>query len=125
MSWEVNGINGHIDKRWDFCEHLNVGDIAPHWVGEQDSFGPVARYGMCVKCYEKHKEEQKEIEEICSDCGEEFPRSKVIFWKWYDFHAPQGDEPYIVCESCQQKEKHKERVRKDDIAYQREMQYYD
>lgn len=125
MSWEVNGINGSTDERWDLCDHLEVGQVAPFWAGENDSCGPVARYGMCAKCYEEHKEVQKEIEEICHDCGNEYPRSKVIFWKWYDFYAPQGDEPLVICDTCATKEKHKKRVREDDIAYQREMQYYD
>lgn len=121
MNWVVHGQKQTITEEWDHCEHLNVGDVAPYMVGEQDSFGPVARMGMCQECHDKYKEEQEQELEYCHDCGQEKPMKEMRQWRWYDFYAPQGDEPLMICDDCSVKDKHKERVRKDNEAYEREM----
>jgi len=41
-----------IDDAEKVCEHLSVGNLA-HFVGEQDSFGPVTRYWYCTECYKE------------------------------------------------------------------------
>lgn len=121
MNWFVHGQKQTITEEWDHCEHLEVGDVAPYMVGEQDSFGPVARTGMCKECHDKYKAEQDEELEHCYDCGQEKPMKEIHPYRWYDFYAPQGDEPLMICDECSVKDKHKERVRKDDEAYEREM----
>lgn len=121
MNWFVHGQKQTITEEWDHCEHLEVGDVAPYMVGEQDSFGPVARTGMCKECHDKYKEEQEQELEYCYDCGQEKPMKEIREWRWYDFYAPQGDEPLMICDECSVKDKHKERVRKDNEAYEREM----
>ena len=113
MNWIVHNQNKTVTEEWDHCEHLSVGDIAPQVVGEQDSFGPVARYGMCEACYETYLEEQGEEKEICHDCGESKFMKDMFEWRWYGFYAPQGDEPLIICDECGQKPKHVNRVRRD------------
>lgn len=121
MNWFVHGTNETITEEWDHCEHLKVGQVAPYMVGEQDSFGPVARMGMCKECHEKYQAQQDEELEYCHDCGQEKPMKEMREWRWYDFYSPQGDEPLIICDDCAVKDKHKERVRRDNEAYEREM----
>ena len=124
MNWVVHGQNQTITEEWDHCEHLKVGDVAPYMVGEQDSFGPVARMGMCQECHDKYKEEQEQELEYCHDCGQEKPMKEMREWRWYDFDHKQGDEALHICDACSVLPKHKERVRKDKEAYEREMDDY-
>lgn len=121
MNWPVNGFNQTITEEWDHCEHLKVGEVAPWMVGENDSFGPVSRYGLCNECYEKHKAAEEEELEFCHDCGQEKPMKQMTAWRPYDFYAPQGDEPLMICDSCCKAETHRERVRIDREDYEREM----
>lgn len=120
MNWFVHDTNKTITEEWEHCEHLEVGQSAPYMVGEQDSFGPVARMGMCKECYDKYKEEQEEELEYCYDCGEKKPMKEIQRWTWHDFYPPQGDEPLLICDDCSVKDKHKNRVRRDNEAYERE-----
>lgn len=113
MNWFVHKVNDTVREEYDHCEHLSVGDIAPHVVGEQDSFGPVERYAMCHACYEEHQKEVDEELEYCRDCGQQKPMKDMIEWRWYDFYAPQGDEPRIVCNACTKLPKHQQRVERD------------
>ena len=34
-------------------------------------------------------------------------------WRWYDFYAPQGDEPLEICKCCWEAPKHQERMLRD------------
>lgn len=79
---------------------------------ENDSFGSEG-YLMCLDCWE---EAQAQVAaEICGcyDCKKQVPRGEGIEWRWYDFYAPQGDEPMFICNDCKSLSKHKERVAKD------------
>lgn len=113
MNWVINGVNSTITEEWDMCDHLSVGMVAPYWLGEQDSFGPVVRYGMCKECNIEHQKVSAEETEHCTDCGNEFKVSEGITWRWYDFYAPQGDEPLHICNECTKAEKHKNRIDRD------------
>ncbi len=116
MNWTVRGVVKMTEQRVssadEVCEHLHIGDTA-HVVGEQDSFGPVTRFYYCSECYEVARQREGEELEYCHDCGCEKPRSEVLAWRWYDFYAPQGDEPIMVCSDCRKKPKHLRRVAKD------------
>lgn len=129
MNWYIHDKNKMITDAWDHCDHLEVGQIAPYVLGEEDSFGPVARNGMCKECYDECKKAAGEEIEICYDCGQEKPKKETQEWRWYDFHAPQGDEPMIICDECAKKEKHIKRVRKDHDDLRAELgdadDYYD
>ena len=126
MNWYVHKVIGEvkqsdIDRALDgHCEHVTVG-MKVHLVGEQDSFGPVTRFLYCVECYNKAKEEEEEELVFCDDCGKEVPKKNTIEWKWYDFYAPQGDEPLTICNDCKAGEKHKKRV--EDDKSKRDLEY--
>ena len=120
MNWFVHGQKQTITEEWDHCEHLKVGDVAPYMVGEQDSFGPVARMGMCKDCHEKHKAEQDAELVYCQDCGEQKPSKEVNEWRWYDFDQNQGDEARRVCDTCWSLDKHKARMERDAREYANE-----
>lgn len=80
---------------------------------ESDSFGPVSEYAMCKDCYSVEKEKIQESEVGCEDCKQMKKRSEVTPWKWYDFYAPQGDEPHNVCKDCWTKPLHQHRMAQD------------
>lgn len=61
----------------------------------------------------------------CYDCKQPKFKYQVTEWKWYDFYAPQGDEPLVICDTCWDAPKHKERRRKDQADYNREMGHDD
>lgn len=95
------------------CEHVEAG--APIFaVGcEDDSFGPLARIGNCEACYHASVAAHAAEMVVCNDCKKEVPRSQATEWKWWDFYAPQGDEPLVICDQCRKLPKHIERVRAD------------
>ena len=132
MNWTVDRLvlkvtQKNIDSVEDVCPHVHVGGSA-HYVGEQDSFGPVSSWLCCDECYaeaEKAQAARDQVEtEVCHDCKQEVPRKDILEWKWYDFYAPQGDEPLCICKSCWTKEKHVQRRAKDDADYNEEMDLY-
>lgn len=107
------------------CEHVVKDSSITHVVSyENDSFGKEG-YCLCKECYEKMQREADEELCTCYYCNGSFPRREVIHWTWYDFYAPQGDEPIVVCDSCQTKDEHKERVARDDADRAREFEYDD
>ncbi len=123
MNWIVHKVvkltEHNVNNADEVCEHLKVGDSA-HMVGEQDSFGPVARFYYCTDCLAVIKEREDAELVLCHDCGEEKPQSEVMAWRWYDFYAPQGDEPLMVCSECRTKPEHLNRVARDKADYERE-----
>ena len=90
---------------------------------ENDSFGREG-YCVCEECRQKQQEEEGAEIVCCHDCGQKFPKKETIAWKWYDFYAPQGDEPMIICNGCRTKEQHRERVQSDRQEQQAEEEYY-
>lgn len=113
------------DDRADRCEHVMNGTrLAYAVLCEDDSFGPLVRDVVCEACYDASREEEGSVIVVCHDCKERKPMRECFEWRWYDFYAPQGDEPYIICEECETKPAHLERVRRDNDQYNAEMRYY-
>lgn len=108
------------------CEHaqadLNLAQVLRR---EMDSFGVVSSFVCCNECDKKCEEHEGQQSEVCHDCSKTVLMKDAISWKWYDFYAPQGDEPLIICKECKGKEKHQERVKKDREDYESEMGYND
>lgn len=102
------------DARWDLCDHLKVGDVATVVHNEDDSFGEVCRMAECKECYDVTKAAEAIELHTCFDCGEDKPGSEMNKWRWYDFYAPQGDEPLDLCDTCLTMPKHRQRVQKDN-----------
>lgn len=105
----------------DYCEHVEADHSKLYKVSkEHDSMGSES-YGVCEECWNKIKAERDEEEKVCYDCKHSFKMSQLNEWRWYDFYAPQGDEPLIICNGCLQGETHRNRVAKDDADYRAEM----
>lgn len=102
-------------EEWGGCEHVEKDPSLLVVVKyENDPWGREG-YCLCEQCSEESDKAEDEIEEICYDCGGVFKRKDTISWKWYDFYAPQGDEPLIICNDCRKKDKHIQRIVKDRI----------
>lgn len=102
------------------CEHVQENNSLLHCIhAENDSFGSET-YGLCKECHELNEKEEGEEEVVCYDCKGTFKKKDTIEWKWYDFYYKSGDKSLIVCNSCKDKEKHKQRVLVDNENYQRE-----
>lgn len=108
-------------EEFEPCEHVE-GDTAVAYmnVTEMDSCGIVSVSILCQECHQAMKAEAAAELVTCHDCGRDVAQGYTIAWKWYDFHAPQGDEPIVVCSECQTAEKHKNRVRDDRQAREAE-----
>lgn len=101
MSTESIKYNQTIqDERWDTCEHLQIGDKSSVVFCEDDSFGPVLRNALCEECGEKALQAHNERLEQCHECSKEVPIKDIQTFKPYDFHAPSGDEPTLLCKEC-------------------------
>lgn len=115
-----NRYNVTVRDEFDHCEHLSVGVKAYRAVYENDCCGTVGVYACCKECSEALDKQEDEEIVACDDCGGEFARKDTHVWKPYDFYAPQGDEPMVICGTCRLAEKHLARVRKDRADYQAE-----
>ena len=113
MTQITNRYNVTVRDEFDHCEHVQTGGKAYRAIYETDCCGPVGVYACCKECSEKIDAREDEEEVTCHDCGQDFPRKDTVEWKPYDFYAPQGDEPLVICNSCRMAEKHLERRRKD------------
>lgn len=113
------------DDRTDRCEHVETDSKLAYIVlAEDDSFGPVLRNVVCKACYDAHTAEEDAELHTCEDCKCTVPRALGVFWRWYDFYAPQGDEPLFVCDKCLTAPKHIERRRKDAAEARAEDELY-
>lgn len=113
MTQYSNRYNVTVREEFDHCEHVQTGGKAYRAIYESDCCGTVGVYACCKECSEKIDAREDEEEVTCHDCGQDFPRKDTVEWKPYDFYAPQGDEPLVICNSCRMAEKHLERRRKD------------
>lgn len=107
----------------DFCKHVNKKSAATKGAGffyERDSFGYVFVEIVCGTCREKGLREIAESMVVCADCGKEHPQKETRQWRWYDFYAPQGDEPRIVCNTCWALPQHVDRMARDKADYDNE-----
>ena len=105
----------HILEGTDFCPHVCAEDTSKGvgYFFERDSFGYVFTEIVCEEC---RVAQQKQIDEspcTCDDCKRSFPSKEVWAYKWYDFYAPQGDEPIMVCTECRGAQKHLDRLESD------------
>lgn len=111
-----------VDKLEEVCDHVREDYTKLYIIStEMDSFGPVCEFGMCKECHDKMKQEEADEEVVCHDCHQKVKKSDTISWRWYDFYAPQGDEPLTICKECTAKPKHVNRVKKDHAEYVDEM----
>lgn len=125
MNWFTNKSMVKVTEQiHSHCEHLEEGDVAYRVSYENDGLGEPESYAMCKACSDAANKAEDEIEDYCHDCGGLHKMGDMIEWKWYDFHAPQGDEPLLICKSCKGKEKHRARVEKNREDYEKEMSYY-
>jgi len=128
MNWNSESSDARrwaSDERSDLCEHVERDrSLAFRVLCEDDSFGPVARFVACKQCYDESREEARKVHHICDDCGASVAREGGIMWKWFDFYAPQGDEPLFICLTCEESPTHAKRVERDSADYEREMRMY-
>ena len=126
MNWIVKSFRevNQDDLDADFaCEHVKAGDSA-HVNQERDSFGIVGQAVLCDACHEAAEAAEGEETDFCYDCGQEKKIKDVIYWRWYDFYAPQGDDPLCICRDCWSKDKHQRRMAKDAADREAEDDYY-
>ena len=145
MNWYVKGvyssfesIKDAVNEGAECCEHCyidgdSMNDLDEEFItaslkegvftkrGEMDSFGPVCIFISCHVCEEANQEAEDNETVHCDDCKQARARKDTIEWRWYDFYAPQGDEPLVICTECQSKPKHVKRVAKDEADYRYEM----
>lgn len=108
------------------CEHVEHNpELAYAVKRENDSFGVVGQYVVCQACDKKVDEEEGQVEHVCGDCKQTFKAKDGIAWKWYDFYAPQGDTPLMICNCCKVLPQHLGRVRQDQRDYDEEFGHDD
>ena len=107
----------------DLCEHVTENGLAKAvgYFYERDSFGFVSVLICCEECREEIKKAEDATLVCCFDCKKQVLQGQTVAWKWYDFYAAQGDEPYIICNECRVKDTHKARVAKDNKEHGEEM----
>lgn len=99
---------------WGGCEHVEADPSSLVVVQyENDSFGREG-YCICAACLQKQKEEEDLEEVFCPDCKTSVLKKNTMTWTWYDFYPAQGDEALVICKGCWSKEKHQERMRRDN-----------
>lgn len=128
MNWNTQETAeaGLRDPRADRCEHVRENPQLAHTArSERDSFGAVDRVVLCQACADAARDAVAAEKVRCHDCNRDYPRRETISWRWYDFYAPQGDEPLTLCQLCQKSLRHILRVERDDAARSREMSGYD
>lgn len=107
------------------CEHVEKDPSLLFAIStENDSFG-CESYCLCKVCDDAVEAEEGEKLQVCHDCHKSVKTKDGFEWKWYDFYAPQGDEPLFICNECRTKERHRNRVSKDREDYEEEMRRYD
>lgn len=125
MNWFTNKSMAKVTEEiHSKCKHLKEGDIAHRVSYENDGLGEPESYAMCKVCSDESLLEQNDVEERCRDCGELHKTGDMIKWRPYDFYAPQGDEPLLICNECCGKEKHRCRVEKDRGDFEDEINHY-
>lgn len=115
------------DERSDLCDHVEADrTLAKTVITEDDTFGPVIRFVCCAFCAENEITERDKELHVCEDCNKSLPRIQGEFWRWYDFYAPQGDEPLFICLTCKNLPTHRNRVTRDREMMEAERgKYYD
>lgn len=115
-------FSDEVLKGADFCKHVSLKKLnkGVGFFFERDSFGYVFVEIVCEKCRDQGLEEIANSRVLCGDCGMEHPRKETKQWRWYDFYAPQGDEPRIICNTCWELPKHVNRMANDKLDYEHE-----
>ena len=118
MNWFVHSgsseeIQRELNRGASCCEHVDADPkLAISMTAECDSFGREWHIS-CAECAARAEKEEEEAVVVCHDCKKSFPRKEVREWEWYDFYAPQGDEPLVVCHVCWKAPRHQERLKQD------------
>jgi len=103
------------------CDHVTQDPSLLYVIQyENDSFGREG-YCCCQACYEASQAKEAERIVTCQECHAKVPKSETVTWKWYDFSFQSGDQPFIICNNCKNKEKHKKRVEEDRLLMEREL----
>ena len=106
------------------CEHVIENPSLLYVIQyENDSFGREG-YCCCKVCYDAGEQARQEEPTTCHECKQTFPRSETTTWRWYDFYAPQGDTPMVICNTCYAAPKHQARMARDREEAQAESDYY-
>lgn len=130
MSWNSRSYDKKQIQFWTHdpqgepCEHVAAGEEGVALLKEDDSFGPVLRVVVCCACLDEADRAEAERVDTCDDCHALKPMSEIQEWRWYDFYAPQGDEPLLICDACRELPKHQERVRRDRAEREEEARQY-
>lgn len=107
-----SGMDRYLgDDRCEKCKHVMAGEPAVAVHTETDTFGPVGWMAVCQAC---HTESQESLSfDPCHDCKQKVPEKDLRQWRWYDFYAPQGDEPLYICGKCWGEPRHQKRIARD------------
>lgn len=106
-------------QQWGGCEHVVNDPSLLHIISyENDSFGREG-YCLCEDCHKKAMAIKDEEKKVCHDCAQVFASKDLMAWTAYDHYPADGDTPIYVCAGCQIKDKHLNRVRRDQ-AYRRD-----
>lgn len=108
------------------CEHVEADNSLLHAIQyENDPWGREG-YCVCEACQKKAEAKEDAEDHTCCDCKQSFTlASGGTLWKWWDFYAPQGDEPLPICATCRNKEPHLTRRRRDAADLETENEYQD
>lgn len=132
MNWFTKKHVSHIAnvqkkaliEKYGGCIHVTEDPSLLFIISSENDIWGSESHCLCEECYEKIEVAVGLESVVCHDCYLTWPRKDTISWKWYDFYAPQGDEPLIICKECQKKEKHLQRVATDKADYEDEMNDY-
>lgn len=61
----------------------------------------------------------------CFDCKQEVSNKDTIRWCWYDYYAPEDEDPLTICKECEGAPKHVQRVARDRQMEAQEFGYDD
>lgn len=103
------------------CDHVQQDINLAHAIHrEMDSFGTVGSWVCCQPCHQAAADAEGEESRVCTDCSNVVKKKDGFLWRWYDFYAAQGDVPVFICNGCEGKDKHLNRVRRDNEDRQAE-----
>jgi len=109
----------------DSCEHVTADpSLLVKVQYENDSFGREG-YCLCQECLDQCLKEEAESTVCCYDCKGTFKKSETTEWRWYDFYAPAGEEPLIICNTCRAADTHLRRCDQDHANYTAECGSHD
>ena len=123
MNWMTKSVGAIVRDYDDHCEHLEIGDSSYIVVAENDGMGEPERTHLCKECHQEN--ERREAEELrqCNDCDGGFETDTMVRWRPYDFDPRQGDEDIFICSTCENNDRHVNRVSADEYAETRALEF--